>query len=245
VTRLLVSVRNAHEASAALAGGADVIDVKEPSRGALGSADPSVWRSVVTLVAGKAPVSVALGELCDFADCAGEIDFAAGLAGVRWAKVGLAGLGRTSDWRDQWRLALDRLPPTVQAVAVVYVDHHSADAPQPEAIVEAASLAGLSMVLFDTFDKSKGHLLDHLPLATLHPIVVRARASGMRLALAGSLRHAQLGAVGQCAPDFIAVRGAVCAGDRESAVDEHLVRRLSIAVRNLRLQLPQVASAKA
>ena len=36
MTRLLVSVRSAEEAEIALAGGADVIDVKEPRRGALG-----------------------------------------------------------------------------------------------------------------------------------------------------------------------------------------------------------------
>ena len=39
MTRLLVSVRSAAEAEAALAGGAAVIDVKEPTRGALGRAD--------------------------------------------------------------------------------------------------------------------------------------------------------------------------------------------------------------
>ena len=36
---LLVSVRSAAEALSALAGGADVIDVKEPNRGSLGAAD--------------------------------------------------------------------------------------------------------------------------------------------------------------------------------------------------------------
>ena len=36
---LLVSVRSGAEAEAALAGGADLIDVKEPTRGALGRAD--------------------------------------------------------------------------------------------------------------------------------------------------------------------------------------------------------------
>ena len=36
---LLVSVRSAAEALAALAGGADVIDVKEPNQGSLGAAD--------------------------------------------------------------------------------------------------------------------------------------------------------------------------------------------------------------
>ena len=47
MTRLLVSVRSAAEAEAALLGGADVIDVKEPDRGPLGRADDAVIAAVV------------------------------------------------------------------------------------------------------------------------------------------------------------------------------------------------------
>ena len=65
MTALLVSVRSAAEAEAALAGGAALIDVKEPARGALGRADDAVIADVVRAVAGRAPVSAALGELRD------------------------------------------------------------------------------------------------------------------------------------------------------------------------------------
>ena len=37
--RLLVSVRSADEVAAAMAGGADIIDAKEPARGSLGAVD--------------------------------------------------------------------------------------------------------------------------------------------------------------------------------------------------------------
>ena len=47
MTRLLVSVRNALEAEVALAGGAHVIDVKEPSHGSLGRADEATLAEVV------------------------------------------------------------------------------------------------------------------------------------------------------------------------------------------------------
>src|SRR5262245_13850027 len=67
VTRLLVSVRSAAEAHAALAGGADLIDVKEPSRGPLGRADDSVISAVLVAVHGRRPVSAAMGELADMA----------------------------------------------------------------------------------------------------------------------------------------------------------------------------------
>jgi (5-formylfuran-3-yl)methyl phosphate synthase len=45
--KLLVSVRNAHEARDALAGGCDILDVKEPANGSLGMADVGVIREVV------------------------------------------------------------------------------------------------------------------------------------------------------------------------------------------------------
>ncbi len=61
--RLLISVRTAAEAVEALAGGADIIDIKEPANGPLGRADDEVWRQVVETVGCRASVSVALGEL--------------------------------------------------------------------------------------------------------------------------------------------------------------------------------------
>ena len=50
--RLLVSVSSAAEASAALAGGADVIDAKDPLAGALGAVSADVLREIHAIVAG-------------------------------------------------------------------------------------------------------------------------------------------------------------------------------------------------
>jgi uncharacterized protein (UPF0264 family) len=63
--KLLVSVRSMEEAQAALEGGADLIDIKEPNRGPLGKARDSVIAAIVEVVAGRRPVSAAMGELCD------------------------------------------------------------------------------------------------------------------------------------------------------------------------------------
>ena len=50
MTQLLVSVRSAEEAEAALAGGAHLIDIKEPTRGALGHADATTIADIVHVV---------------------------------------------------------------------------------------------------------------------------------------------------------------------------------------------------
>ena len=106
MTRLLVSVRSAAEAEAALAGGAAVIDVKEPARGALGRADDAVIADVVRAVAGRAPVSAALGELRDRPERQPAVLPA--VAGLRQMRAGrLRGDG---DW---WRPATDALARAV------------------------------------------------------------------------------------------------------------------------------------
>src|SRR5437870_6982957 len=84
---LLVSVRSASEAEAALAGGAHLIDVKEPGRGPLGRADDATIAAVVQRVAGRRPVSVALGELHEQGRCYPG----AGLSYVKWGLHQLGG----------------------------------------------------------------------------------------------------------------------------------------------------------
>ena len=61
--QLLVSVRTAAEARIALAGGADIVDAKEPSRGSLGAVSPSVLRQICQRIPSERPVSVALGDV--------------------------------------------------------------------------------------------------------------------------------------------------------------------------------------
>ena len=61
--RLLVSVRTAAEAQSALAGGADIIDIKEPNRGPMGQADAAIIQAITATVGSQAPVSAALGDL--------------------------------------------------------------------------------------------------------------------------------------------------------------------------------------
>lgn len=44
--RLLVSVRDAGEARAALAGGAEIVDAKDPARGSIGAVSPEALQGI-------------------------------------------------------------------------------------------------------------------------------------------------------------------------------------------------------
>ena len=54
---MLASVTSVAEAEAALAAGADLIDLKEPARGALGALDLDTVVAIVAAVGGRRPVS--------------------------------------------------------------------------------------------------------------------------------------------------------------------------------------------
>lgn len=61
--RLLASVTTPQEARLAMAGGADVIDAKDPARGALGALDSTTLRAIRAVVASNVPLSATTGDL--------------------------------------------------------------------------------------------------------------------------------------------------------------------------------------
>jgi uncharacterized protein (UPF0264 family) len=81
--RLLVSVRSAEEVAPALAGGADIIDAKEPELGSLGPVAPERLRAIVTQLPEETELSVALGDFSAAEQVAHAVSTvqAAGLAG--------------------------------------------------------------------------------------------------------------------------------------------------------------------
>lgn len=230
MTGLLISVRSAREAREALFGGADVIDVKDPMRGALGAAEPAVWTEVLSEVSTDrpraTPVSAALGEICE-ADP--HANYGA-LAGFQFAKWGLAGCRRRPDWPRQWAERLAQLPPNVIPVAVVYADWTRAEAPAPARVIAAAAALRCGAVLFDTYDKTGGCLLDQLSVAELGALADQARSLGLRVVLGGGLSPATIPQTLPLRPWLVAVRGAACRSGRTGDIDADCVRALRAAV---------------
>jgi uncharacterized protein (UPF0264 family) len=225
MTRLLVSVRDAAEARIALAAGVHLIDVKEPSRGSLGAADRERIAEVLAEVAGRVPVSAALGELFQAPQPAASIP-----TSLSYAKWGLAGAADHPDWVETWARAVECLSPQTKPVAVHYADRFKARSPDPGMLLSACREHGVAVLLVDTFDKSAGTLLDVCSLHELHRLVAAARDRGMMIVLGGSLSIEMLPCVLPLKPDYIAVRGAACRAGRTGAIDPARVRHLLAAL---------------
>jgi uncharacterized protein (UPF0264 family) len=85
-------------------------------------------------------------------------------------------------------------------------------------------------VLVDTYDKSRGSLLAHYPLTELQSLAEQVRAAACQLVLAGSLTLDIVPTLLPLAPDYLAVRGAVCRASRAGHLDGALVREWTRAL---------------
>src|SRR5262245_20546874 len=86
---LLASVTGPDEAALVLAGGADIIDLKDAARGALGARAPDVLRATVAAVGGRRPVSAVTGDLPMEPDVVTDAVARTAETGVDYVKVGL------------------------------------------------------------------------------------------------------------------------------------------------------------
>ena len=219
---LLVSVRDVSEAEAAISGGADWIDLKEPSKGPLGSVDFVEAIEIVRKVARRRPLSAALGELFDLpSDLSHQM---LRLPAVRYVKLGLAEMGTCSDWQGRWQSAEEAVAAAGKLlVPVVYADWRRANAPSPDNILALAENSHAGCLLIDTFDKEAEGTLLKWGESVLRMYIREAKRRRISVILAGKVKSEDLSNIPLAMIELIGVRGAVCRANRVSAVDRKLV----------------------
>ena len=226
--QLLVSVASGAEASAALAGGADLIDAKDPLAGALGAVSPEVLHEIHAVSAGRRPVTAALGDLAD----EGAIERAAvasAAAGARFVKVGFAGIASAERVAALIRAAVRATAGSDRhagVVAVGYADADRARSLAPAVLVDVAARSGAQGILIDTADKHEPGLCELVAPDTLAAWVKQAHGVRLLVALAGQLTADDLPFLRNIGADIVGVRGAACDGGRTGRVNADRVRAL-------------------
>jgi dihydroneopterin aldolase len=211
MTLLLASVTGPDEAALMLAHGADIIDLKDPSKGALGALAPDVVRATVAAIHGRRPVSAVTGNL----PMEPEVIVAAvetmARAGVDYVKVGLF----PGPERQACVRALASPARTIKIIGVMF-----ADCGADNDLVKVMAGSGFAGAMLDTSDKRAGGLLDCMDVASLREFVGACRGYGMMTGLAGSLEAPDVPRLLLLAPDYLGFRGALCVGrDRSARID--------------------------
>lgn len=237
--RLLISVANADDARAALEGGADIIDAKDPGAGALGSVSTRVLREIVRAVDGGRPVSAALGDASDETQVAvaARRAVAERLAYIKLGFLGVSDADRVESLVAAAVQGAGLVSASAGVIAVAYADSGRPDVASlsPWWLVEAAERAGAVGVLLDTAVKvSRGQaddgpgLFGAMSPAQVAAWVRHAHSADLTVALAGGLTGAELSVIRAIGADIAGVRGAACeGGDRLAQVSRERVAGLA------------------
>ena len=225
----LASVMTAGEAEIALDHGADIIDAKDPTRGALGALPQPSIRAIVAAVHGRAPVSATIGDLPS--DAAMMVAAAQGIAatGVDFVKAGFFEGGLFESRAPSGAIAALGAAGLSRArlIGVLMADLQ----PDFELIIAMAK-AGFAGVMLDTANKADGGLLDAMPARRIAEFIQLARAHHLMAGLAGSLRAADIAPLKKFSPDVLGFRGALCSsGGRTGALDAARVRSIATEIK--------------
>lgn len=227
--KLLVSVRDVDEALQAAAAGADYIDLKEPSAGALGALPLPTARAIVAALRQRLRPGVTSATVGDFAPGSIEPVLARARAtaacGVDVVKVGLA----PGDHALLARLAALEFAIVPVLIVDSGVDRGGVSGVDAD-LLAAACTGPFPALMLDTIGKSGGSLLDRVDGATLDRFVRTVRRSGKLAGLAGALRLGDLPRLRALGPDFAGFRSAVCDGARTGRLDARRVAQLAAAL---------------
>lgn len=218
MTRMLASVANMTEAEIALAGGADIIDFKDPATGALGAVRLELMRAMVASIGDRRETSAVCGDLPMQPEILRETAKAVAATGVDYVKLGFF----PSEQMEECVKALAEIAGQTKLIIVLF-----ADLDPDFSIIPLLARYGFHGVMVDTADKAKGGLRAHFTPARIQKFVDLARENDLAVGLSGSLGAADIAPLLEFAPDFMGFRGALCGGKgRVAALDDGATRKI-------------------
>jgi len=218
MTKMLASVTGVEEAEIAISGGADIVDLKDPKTGALGAVATETIRQAVTSIAGRRATSAVCGDLPMLPETIYAKAEEVAATGVDYVKIGFF----TSENAVACADALAPLAGRTKLIAVLFADR------APDfGLLPVFAKHGFHGAMVDTADKAKGRLLDHLPPERIPGFVDRARSSGLKTGLSGSLEAPDIPRLLPFTPDFLGFRRALCdQSQRTASIDAEAVEQI-------------------
>jgi len=202
MTQTLISVTSIAEAQIALDNGADIIDLKDPSAGALGALPMPLILSIVSYINGQKLVSATIGDLPMQPDLILERVVLLATTNVDYIKIGFF---ESSNYQPCLDALVDVAKTGVKLIAVLFAEHIYL-----EGIIEAINKTGFIGIMLDTATKNGHTFLDYYAEQQRKEFAQKVLAQGLTFGLAGSLKLQHIAIAKEINPTYIGFRGGVC-----------------------------------
>lgn len=223
MTQLLVSVTSIAEAQIALENGVDIIDLKDPAKGALGALPLNQIEAIVNFIDERKLLSATIGDLPMqpqlIFDSVGKLTNIK----VDFIKIGFFPT-------DDYQATLDRLKTItakgVKLVAVLFAEYQYSDT-----LIRSIQQAGFNGVMLDTAQKDGNTFMYYHSALTCKEFAKKVLEFGMSFGLAGSLQLQHVVGAKELNPTYIGFRGGVCEENkREFCLNSDKIRAIRKAL---------------
>ncbi|PHS30689.1 MAG: hypothetical protein COA95_08260 [Methylophaga sp.] len=203
MSKWLASVQSLEEACTLLPALPDILDMKDPSKGALGALSLEAVSNIVSLIDKRCLTSATVGDLPMDASVIGEAMIAMASTGVDYVKIGLFPDDNVIDCIEKLEEVVKNLEKPV--IAVLFADKN----PNLE-LISYLKESGFSGVMIDTAIKNGKGLRDHWDFEQITAFVERVEQQGMICGLAGALKIEDITELKPLKADYLGFRSALC-----------------------------------
>lgn len=203
MTKWLASVQSLAETQILLPCLPNILDMKDPSKGALGALSVESVTEIVELISGRCQTSATIGDLPMQADIISSAMVSMASSGVDYVKIGLFPDENLAECITELGATIKQLDTPV--IAVIFADKSPSDD-----YLNLLKTSGFYGVMVDTAIKNGQHLLDHWNISQLTTFVKAVQQQTMLCGLAGALRIGDITILESLGADYLGFRSALC-----------------------------------
>jgi len=225
MTKWLASIQSLQEAQTILNTLPDILDLKDPSKGALGALSIDNVAEIVRFIDKRCLVSATIGDLPMDAKLINQAILAMATTSVDYIKIGLfpdANLAKCIN-----ELASTTQQINTPIIAVLFADQH-----YDSEYLHLLSLSGFKGVMVDTAIKDGKSLRNHWSLSQLKDFISTAQQYNLLCGLAGALRQDDIPTLKLLGADYLGFRSALCQQHiRNKDLDPILLQQVRTAIK--------------
>jgi len=198
MSKVLGSIKDLSEAKLLLKTDIDIIDLKDPSNGALGRLSNDDINNIVKYVANKKLTSSTVGDLPNNIEIIKKNVDEISSTNVNFIKIGV--------YKKEYIKTLCDIKSCKKLIAVFFADIFLPSSKD----IKKLKNSSFSGVMIDTSNKKSGNLLDHVSYSDIGDFLKIAKNFKLLTGVAGSINETHLDELIKLNPDYMGFRGALC-----------------------------------
>lgn len=202
-TKILTSVKSCKETSLVSLYNVDIIDFKNPDKGALGAMPAHKIKSCLKILPSSQETSATIGDIDNTNDIKKRVIELSKL-NINFIKVGIF-------FNEKELYKLSNLKSLIRSnkklIAVIFADYNYSDQ-----IIKKIKKAKFDGILIDTANKKKGNLRYFLSKNKIKNFINTSKKNKLSIGLAGSLQICDINPLLKLKPHYIGFRSALCSG---------------------------------